>query len=98
MAPQFIFLIDMAPDPFHRDRRTVLPRAATSLPERVRRLRPRRVVLVGADVYDSAFPVLRDAGLPVVDVRLPYPGSGQQRRFAEGFARVIHGGQGKATA
>ena len=46
-------------------------------------------MLIGAPLYDIAFASLRAAGLPVVDARLPYPGSGQQRRFAEGFALAL---------
>ena len=30
---------------------------------------------------DYAFAALRDGNFPVVDERVPFPGSGQQRRF-----------------
>lgn len=44
--------------------------------------------MVGA-LYDLVFGPMRAVGLPVVDARLPYPGSGQQRRFLEGFDALV---------
>ena len=79
-----VFLLDLCVDPF-TDRPEAIPRCVTDLVRRVRGLRPARIVLIGAAVYDAAYAVLREAGLPVADVRLPYPGSGQQRRFLDGF-------------
>jgi len=75
------FLIDLSPDPFHD--REVLPPLIPDLIRRCRAFEPERIVLIKANVYDLAYDALRDAGLPVVDVRLPFPGSGQQRRFLE---------------
>jgi len=83
-----VFLIDLSLDPI-ADRREAIPRCIPDLARRVRRLRPACVVLIGAAVYDAAFDPLADADLPVVDLRLPYPGSGQQRRFLEGFREQL---------
>jgi hypothetical protein len=47
------------------------------------------VLLVGARLYDTAYRTLRDADLPVLDARLPYPGSGQQRRFLDALGAVL---------
>jgi len=82
-----VFLIDVSVDPFD-DRREAIPRCVPGLLRRIRTLAPERVLLIGAAVYDSAYEVLRQAGLPVVELRLPYPGSGQQRRFLEGFREL----------
>ena len=46
-------------------------------------------MLIGVSVYDLAFEPLCEAGLPVVDARIPYPGSGQQNRFKEEFAEAL---------
>jgi hypothetical protein len=46
-------------------------------------------VLINTDVYDAVHGSLRTAGLPAVDERIPFPGSGQQRRFAAAFATPI---------
>jgi hypothetical protein len=81
------FLVHMSEDPF-RDRSVLAP-LLPDLLARCEELRPRRVVIVGAPLYDLVHRPMRDAGLPVVDVRLPYPGSGQQRRFLDGFRLVV---------
>jgi hypothetical protein len=80
------FLVHLAEDPF-RDR-AVLPPLVPDLLARCEELAPRRVVLVGAPLYDLVYRPMMRAGLPVVDVRLPFPGSGQQRRFLDGFELV----------
>src|SRR3954468_8593017 len=77
-----VFLIDLCEEPFSD--RAALRGCVPGLVRRVTRLAPARVVLIGVGVYDAAFVPGRGAGLPVVDARLPYPGSGQQRRFLEG--------------
>jgi hypothetical protein len=83
-----VFLVDLSLDPF-AGRREAIPRCVPDLVRRTRDLRPATVVLIGADVYDAAYDVLREAGLDVVDVRLPFPGSGQQRRFLDGFREAL---------
>jgi hypothetical protein len=80
------FVLDLSEDPFTE--RCGLPALVPGLVERCRRLAPRRILLVGVVVYDLAFTALRDAGLPVVDARLPYPGNGQQRRFLDAVAEL----------
>jgi len=84
------FLIDAVEEPF-RHRRDVVTRALPDLVRRIRALSPERVVLIGARLYDEVYDGLRSARVPVADVRLPYPGSGQQRRFLDGFAETLGG-------
>lgn len=84
-----VFLLDACVDPF-ADRGRELPACLPDLVARAEELRPLRVVIIGARLYDHAYDALRAAGLPVVDARLPYPGSGQQLRFAEAFAAVLN--------
>lgn len=81
------FLIDLSPDPFEdaKTLRLLVPQLVT----RARALDPERIVLVGARVYDAAYRALVAARLPVVDVRLPMPGSGQQRRFLDLAAPLL---------
>jgi hypothetical protein len=81
------FLVDMSIDPFRS--RDVLPGCVPGLVRRVRALGPRRVILIGVAVYDTAFSDLRSAGVPVVDARIPFPGSGQQRRFNDAFRAAL---------
>jgi hypothetical protein len=80
------FLIDLSPDPVGT---RTLTEQVPELVTRCRNLDPRRIILIKATVYDAAFAALRRAGLPVVDVRIPFPGSGQQRRFEAAFRRAL---------
>ncbi|MDQ1683935.1 MAG: hypothetical protein QOC82_672 [Frankiaceae bacterium] len=75
------FLLDLSPDPF--DDPSVLRPLVPTLVTRCARLRPERIVLIGARVYDLAYGALHAAQLPVVDVRLPIPGYGQRQRFLD---------------
>jgi hypothetical protein len=84
-----VFLVELCEEPFG-SRRAALPRCVPGLVRRCLELAPRRIILVAVGCYDHAFEPLRQAGLPVIDARLPYPGSGQQRRFLEGFALALH--------
>jgi hypothetical protein len=84
-----IFLIDLSPQPVDG---SSLAERVPDLIRRVRRLRPDRIILIKATVYDVAYVPLRDAGLPVLDMRVPFPGSGQQRRFVKAFKQAIGDG------
>jgi hypothetical protein len=81
-----VFLIDLKQDPIDG---SPLATEVEGLIERIREIRPDSIILIKASVYDAAFDPLRRAGLPVVDERVPFPGSGQQRRFEEAFARAL---------
>lgn len=81
-----VFLIDLKPDPIDG---TPLSESVPGLVRRARRLTPGKVILIKATVYDAAFTALREARLLVVDERVPFPGSGQQRRFQVAFARAL---------
>jgi hypothetical protein len=81
------FLVHLSEDPFHD--RAVLPPLVPDLVARCEELRPRRILLVGAPLYDLLYRPLRAAGLPVVDVRMPFPGSGQQRRFLDAIVPLV---------
>lgn len=90
-----VYLIDLATAPVnhHRD----LERAA-SLAQNVEEtvtlsseLRPEGVVLVKKNVFDLLARPIRSAGLPLLhDEFIPFPGSGQQRRFRERFAHALN--------
>jgi hypothetical protein len=81
-----VFLIDVVEDPF--DRRP-LSAHVPRLVERIRRLDPNWIVLIKADVFDAAYRAIADAGLPISPVRVPFPGSGQQKHFKKAFARAL---------
>lgn len=81
-----VFLVDLKLDPVDG---SPLETHVPSLLRRLRRLEPAKIILVKAAVHDAAHAPLRDAGLPVVAERVPFPGSGQQARFREAFRRAL---------
>jgi len=87
LADRGVFLIDLKPDP-KLDGET-LEAYVPALVARAVELRPRHVVTIKANVYDLTQKPLRAAGLDVVDERIPFPGTGQQRRFLEHMATAL---------
>jgi len=77
------FLIDLSQSPKTGD--GDLGSLVPALVQRVADINPDRIILIKANVFDLAYAALRAAGLPVVNSRIPFPGSGQQRRFVEAF-------------
>jgi hypothetical protein len=82
-----VFLTDLSIEPIERGQD--LSPYVPGLVRRVRRLAPHCVILVKVTVYDAAFEALRSAGLPVVNERIPFPGSGQQVNFRSAFVRAL---------
>ena len=90
-----VFLIDLVEQPITsvvvgrsaraRDLKPFVP----GLIDRARALSPERVVLIKTDVYDAGFRQAQEAGLPVVDERMPFPTSGRQKEFERGFASAL---------
>lgn len=80
-----VFLIDACLDALDGPLRIDTGR----LVARIRRLKPRRIIIVKAAVFDRAYAAFVDAGLPVINARVPFPGSGQQLRFREEMRRAL---------
>lgn len=91
-----VYVIDTSLEPLAKG--TDLAPFLPGLLRRLHRLKPKRIILVKVDVYDAAFRALRDAGLPVVNERVPFPGSGQQRDFRTKFARALNKSRRSASA
>lgn len=89
-----VFLIDLGLDPIGRE---ALAANVPGLVRRVRRLAPAKIIVIKAGVFDLVRDPLLDAGLPLVDERVPFPGSGQQRRFETAFARALKRKPAKRT-
>jgi hypothetical protein len=81
-----VFLVDLKRDPVTGGS---LAAEVPGLVRRVRRLAPARIIVIKSSVFDLVRDPLLDAGLPLVDERVPFPGSGQQRRFEKSFARAL---------
>jgi hypothetical protein len=81
-----VFLIDLGLDPVDgSDPRQHVP----DLVSRCKPLRPEHIILIKATVYDAAYHALVQAGLPVVDGRIPFPSTGQQGRFRRSFDQAL---------
>lgn len=81
-----VFLIDLKKDPVDGNS---LALEVPNLVRRIRTLDPSKIIIIKASVYDLVHQPLAKAGLPVVEERVPFPGSGQQRRFDVAFARAL---------
>jgi hypothetical protein len=81
-----VFLIDLCQEPTWKQLRDHVP----SLGRRVVSLRPARIVLIKAPVHDVALSVMQATGIPVATTRVPFPGSGNQRRFEVAMAAALH--------
>lgn len=89
-----VFLIDLAPVPvnYHSpsERVTALQRNIEATVSLAAALQPDGVVLVKQNVFDLLERPIRAAGLPLLhDAMIPFPGSGQQKRFRERFADAL---------
>ena len=89
LRDQGVFLIDLHEANISQPSLAVLRPKVPDLVARCRTLKPRHIALIKSTVYDAAYEPLKAAGLPVIDERLPFPASGQQVRFLQGFARVL---------
>jgi len=81
-----VFLIDLKESPMDG---TPLATFVPALVDRCRALTPNRIVLIKTTVFDAAQGALKSAGLPLSDVRMPFPGSGRQREFVEAFGPAV---------
>ena len=83
-----LFMIDLHEENAEQPTAARLSPLVPGLIERCRTLKPRHVAFIKSIVHDVAFEPLKEAGLPVIDERLPFPASGQQRKFLGGFKEV----------
>lgn len=89
MHDRGVWLIDLAAggmkDPTPKKLLPLVPDAVA----RSRSLKPDAMILIKSQIYDVAFQPLRDAGLKVIDARIPFPASGQQPAFLREFRRAL---------
>ena len=86
-----VFMIDLHEDQISDPSAKDLALCVPGLIARCKELRPKAIVLIKSVVYDVAFDALTAAGLPVVDERIPFPASGQQKKFLEAFSTAADG-------
>lgn len=82
-----VFLVDLKPDAPRRGEK-LGPYVAPFLLN-LDMLAPERIILIEADVYDAVYSAMKEAELPVVDVRIPFPSTGQQVDFRQKFRQAL---------
>ena len=83
------FLIDLHEENVSQPSLARLAPLVPHLVERCRSLNPARIILIKSIVHDAAYKPLKESGLPVIDARIPFPASGQQKRFLELFRAAL---------
>ena len=48
------------------------------------------IIIIKANVFDLCYPMLKTKGFNVINERLPFPGSGQQKVFREKFNEIVN--------
>ncbi|GHD51700.1 hypothetical protein D9V29_12445 [Mycetocola manganoxydans] len=89
-----VYLIDLASVPVNHhspsERAVALQRNIAATVSLAAELKPDGVVLVKQNVFELLQGPILEAGLPLLhDEFIPFPGSGQQKRFRERFATAI---------
>ena len=85
-----VYLIDVSEEPIADKAKVRLAAEQLAvLPERCKKLAPKAVILIKSNVYDHAYDALKKHGLNVADSRMPFPASGQQRKFEESFRQAL---------
>lgn len=85
-----VYLIDLSDKPIHGNRDD-LPTNLPSLIAKVKSLINDDTVisLVKVNVYDTAFDILNKKFNNVVNLRIDFPSSGNQKKFQEKFTKVL---------
>lgn len=90
-------LVDAVKEPLSgspRSRVVQIKASAPILISEIQAIAPDHLVLIKKTVYDALFQQLRDAGFLVINqTALPFPASGQQKRFHDGVCLLIESGK-----
>src|SRR5439155_22973052 len=82
-----VFLTELKPDvPRNKE---PLGRYVAPLLLNVDTLSPEKIVLITADVYAVAYAAMKKAGLPVVDVKIPFASAGPEAEFRQKFRHAL---------
>ncbi len=76
-----------------RKREKLIRERTDQIIKEIKEISPNQIVLIKATVFNVLCGPLRISGLPVVNEKLPFPGSGQQKVFDERFENLISDGR-----
>ena len=87
-------LIDALKEPVGKStkrlkRKKLISNVVDHVIEEIKEISPNQIVLIKTTVFDVLYDPLHTAGLPVVNERLPFPGLGHQKKFAERFENLV---------
>ena len=86
-----VYLIDVSEEPIADGAKVRLtPEQLGAVGPRCKALKPEAVILIKSNVYDLLYEPLASAGLTVADARMPFPASGQQKKFETTFADALN--------
>jgi hypothetical protein len=82
-----VFLVELKPDAPRGDEKLApyVPPLLINLDT----LSPENIILISDEVYEAAFRAIEKAGLPVVDVKVPSPGAGDEASFRNKFRQAL---------
>ncbi|MBK7909239.1 hypothetical protein [Candidatus Pollutiaquabacter sp.] len=85
------YLIDLSDTPISLLNSVAVETFVPSLIEKVKKIADNNtnIILIKANVYDSAYDELLKLGYRVVNIRIPFPSSGQQTNFQRTFKQAL---------
>lgn len=85
------YLIDLSDTPITMLKSVKVETFVPNLIEKVKKIADinTNIILIKANVYDSAYKELSKLGFKVVDIRIPFPSSGQQTNFQRAFKQAL---------
>ena len=72
-----------------RRRIRLMREGADDVINEIRAIAPDQILLIKVTVYDALFEAIREARLPIIDARLPFPGFGRQTEFQLAFTQLV---------
>lgn len=85
------YLIDLSDTPISLLNNVAIETFVPDLIEKIKKIADTNtyIILIKANVYDSAYHELSKLGYKVVNIRIPFPSSGQQANFQRAFKQAL---------
>ena len=91
-------LIDAVKEPFCSDehppaRKKRIKSRLDDIVDEIREINPKQILMIKVTVFGALYQDLKDRGLPIVNARSPFPGSGRQTEFQDEFKCLVNSGK-----